>query len=388
MPTSPSVPRRLVALNGFVRRRFVHLVSVVSLVSFVVPEASQALRAPALGPGLDASGLSLFFMMLSAAIQCSASSLRGVFARPRPLLLCLGLYFVVLPLACYGLGQLCVPLLGRALGDPIQLGLYLVILMPVAATASIWVRDTRGDLDLLVSLVVITMATSALSAPAYLYAMSGLAKSSIAVSPLVILRQLLVGVLVPLVVGVGLNRALGPRLPRLQPWFALLGNLGLFMAVFLNVGTAAPLLRAIGWAEIGGAVLIVLLVNLVNFIVGGLLGRAAGLGHAAQVACEFSSGMRSNGTALVVGLASFPTAPLVTVPAAIYIVLQHLIAGLVRARLESRALAAAPIAVPRTLPVLGMRAPRLDTPASVDAAPPALLSEATRVLRKSRPSRG
>lgn len=46
--------------------------------------------------------------------------------------------------------------------------------------------------------------------------------------------------------------------------------------------------------------------------------------------------MRSNGTALVVGLASFPNAPLVTVPAAIYIIFQHLLAGIVKSRLAAR----------------------------------------------------
>ena len=46
--------------------------------------------------------------------------------------------------------------------------------------------------------------------------------------------------------------------------------------------------------------------------------------------------MRSNGTALVVGLASFPTMPMVTVPAAIYIIFQHLVAGVVKARQMAR----------------------------------------------------
>ena len=46
--------------------------------------------------------------------------------------------------------------------------------------------------------------------------------------------------------------------------------------------------------------------------------------------------MRSNGTALVVDLASFPNAPLVTVPAAIYIIFQHLLAGIVKSRLAAR----------------------------------------------------
>jgi predicted Na+-dependent transporter len=46
--------------------------------------------------------------------------------------------------------------------------------------------------------------------------------------------------------------------------------------------------------------------------------------------------MRSNGTALVVGLASFPNSPLVTVPAAIYIIFQHLLASVVKSRLSAR----------------------------------------------------
>ena len=46
--------------------------------------------------------------------------------------------------------------------------------------------------------------------------------------------------------------------------------------------------------------------------------------------------MRSNGTARVVGVASFPNAPLVTVPAAIYIIFQHLLASIVKSRLAAR----------------------------------------------------
>jgi BASS family bile acid:Na+ symporter len=327
----------LVSINAFIRRRFVHLISACALLAFLTPGISAAMRTPrALGGQLDASGVSLFLMMLSAAVQCSLSAFKNVITRPRALALCLAQIFVLLPASCWLLGQLCVPLLGKELGEPIQIGLYLVILMPVAATASIWVRDTRGDLELLVSLVVLTMSLGTLTAPAYLYAMSGLTTNSILIPPLLILRQLVGGVLLPLVVGLALNRVLGRRLSKVQPWFAFGGTLGLFMAVYINVGTAAPLLRHVAPGKIGFALAIVLAVNVFNFLVGGALGRMARLGRAQQVTCEFSSGMRSNGSALVVGLASFPTAPLVTVPAAIYIIFQHLIASVVQARLLAR----------------------------------------------------
>jgi len=338
MLSQPSAVRSLTlpALNTFVRRHFVHLISLIVLVAFLFPGVSQAMRAHRLFNGqLDASGISVFLMMLSAAIQCGFGALARVVARPKPLLVCLAQFFVILPVSCWLIGQLCVPLLGRSLGEPIQIGLDLVILMPVAATASIWVRDAKGDLELLVSLVVITMSLGTLTVPVYLYLMSGLTANSIVIPRLMILRQLLVGVLAPLVVGITLNRLLRKRLAAIQPYFAFLGSAGLFMAVFLNVGTAAPLIRQLSLRHIACSMLIVLVANLANFLFGAAIGRAARLQRGHQVTCEFSSGMRSNGIALVVGMASFPKAPLVTVPAALYIIFQHLLASLVKARLSA-----------------------------------------------------
>jgi len=321
------------ALNNFIRKHFVHLISLTALLAFLFPGVSQGMRSHRLLNGqLNASSISLFLMMLSAAVQCSFGTLAGVVTRPKPLLVCLAQFFVVLPASCWLLGQLCVPLLGRSLGEPIQIGLDLVILMPVAATASIWVRDAKGDLELLVSLVAITMSLGTLTAPAYLYLMSGLTANSVVIPRLMILHQLVVGVLVPLLVGVTLNRLLRKRLAAIQPYFAFLGSAGLFLAVFLNVGTAAPLLRQLSLQQIACSMLIVLAVNVASFLFGAAIGRATGLSRSHQVTCEFSSGMRSNGAALVIGLASFPGTPLVTVPAAIYIIFQHLLASLVKAR--------------------------------------------------------
>src|SRR5262245_9236143 len=155
---------KMTQVNAFVRKHFVHLISVIALVAFLSPRIAASVRAhKTLYDQLDASSFSLFLMMLSAAIQCGIEAFHGIVRRPKPLLVCLAQYFLVLPLSCWLLGQVCIPLLGRRLGEPMQIGLDLVILMPVAATAAIWVRDARGDIELLVSLVLITMSLGSLS---------------------------------------------------------------------------------------------------------------------------------------------------------------------------------------------------------------------------------
>ena len=193
------VTLKMARVNAFVRKHFIHLISVIAFIAFLTPRIAASVRAHKVLYGqFDASSFSLFLMMLSAAIQCGTEAFHGIIKRPKPLLVCLAQYFLVLPLSCWLLGQVCIPLLGRQLGEPMQIGLDLVILMPVAATAAIWVRDARGDIELLVSLVVITMSLGTLTAPAYLYFMNGLTANSIKIPPVLILRQLALGVLLPL----------------------------------------------------------------------------------------------------------------------------------------------------------------------------------------------
>ena len=91
LPTLPTV-------NKFIRLHFVHLISLVAVAAFLTPHVAQTVRAHRLLHGqLDASGVSLFLMMLSAAIQCGFGAFRGVSRGPSPLFVCLGQYFVILP---------------------------------------------------------------------------------------------------------------------------------------------------------------------------------------------------------------------------------------------------------------------------------------------------
>src|SRR4051794_39273408 len=89
---------RVLTVNAFVRNHFVHLITVTAVLAFLTPGFSSAARAHKLAHGqIDASGMSLFLMMLSAAIQCSFTALRRVVAKPKPLALSLVQLFVTLP---------------------------------------------------------------------------------------------------------------------------------------------------------------------------------------------------------------------------------------------------------------------------------------------------
>src|SRR5262249_42546801 len=124
---------KMTQVNAFVRKHFVHLISVIALVAFLTPGIAASVRAhKALYDQLDASSFSFLPMRLPAPIQSRHKAFPGTIRPPKPPLVCLAQYFLVLPLGCWLLGQVCIPLLGRRVGEPMQIGLDLVILMPVA----------------------------------------------------------------------------------------------------------------------------------------------------------------------------------------------------------------------------------------------------------------
>src|SRR5215471_14723620 len=78
---------KMTQVNAFVRKHFVHLISVIAFIALLSPRIAASVRARnALYDQLDASSLSLFLMMLSAAIQCGIEAFRGIIRRPKPLL--------------------------------------------------------------------------------------------------------------------------------------------------------------------------------------------------------------------------------------------------------------------------------------------------------------
>jgi hypothetical protein len=142
-----------------------------------------------------------------------------------------------------------------------------------------------------------------------------------------LVRLLVLCIVVPLITGICLRELAPSWTRRWQSLFGIGGSLGLYIAVFANIGTAIPHIKEVGLATLGLMVALVLVVNILNYGVAYVAGRASDLDYAEGAALGFAGGMRSNGTAMVVGLKTFPAYPLVTLPAAIYIVSQHLVAG-------------------------------------------------------------
>ncbi|MGC4116684.1 MAG: bile acid:sodium symporter [Myxococcales bacterium] len=343
-------------INALLARHTVGTLAALVAVNLAFPAPGIALkslslfRVPVTGWSYDFSTLALTSMMLSASIQCRLGDFAQMARRPRASAASL--------LQVYALGPalaLATSLLGLG-GFPqeaaaeLRLGLFLVSLMPVAMTAAVWVRMAAGNIALLLALIAVTTLFSVISVPLYSAVMPALAGTALASVPVgELVKQLVLSVSLPLAFGLAFRRLASGWADAVQPAMTLVGTVGLYAALSTNVAGAAAHLRGGDLELLALTGLSTLALNLGLFGVSlvaarRLRSRRPGLSHDDAVALLFGGGMRSTGTAMVLGAAAFPAMPLVTVPAALYSIFQQVLAGyLVRVLQPGAALLRTPV---------------------------------------------
>lgn len=329
------------ALNEAFRRSFVLLLLLSSAVGAAFPKLGLWLKeldffAIPLTPWrYDFANAALGVMMLAASMQVELRDFRQLRERPRGGLVGLAMIYGVLPALVGTVGLLWADLSGSERGLEVLLGLMMSALMPVAMTSSVWVRQGSGNLPLLLALIALTTALSVVSVPLYLAGLIEISGAALTIPTEGIVQQLVISVTLPLAAGLALRRWAPGLTARFSGFVSLLSHLALWAVVVANVAVALPHVLADGETFAAIAALTVGL-NLACYGVGLLAARWLKLSREDAITLLFGCGMRSNSTGLMIGLKGFPGMPLVVVPAALYLLTQHLLAALITRLLRRR----------------------------------------------------
>jgi predicted Na+-dependent transporter len=158
-------------INDIVKRHFVHLLTCTVGVGVLWPRAALGLKdlvffhIPGTAWPFDLPTFALCCMMLSASTHCRLRDFVNLATTPRAFLVGLSLVYLLLPGGGWAAATVSTALLGPGVGAQIGAGLVLVVLMPVALTANLWVKVVAGNLTLLVSLITCTTALSIIVTP-------------------------------------------------------------------------------------------------------------------------------------------------------------------------------------------------------------------------------
>lgn len=237
-------------------------------------------------------------MAFQGALGNSFVRVRETFSHPLPLVLILLFSHVGMPLVAWAVGHV---LFGAS--TAIVSGLTLEYSVPVATSSILWISLYDGDISLGLSAVLISALISPITIP---LAMQLLVGASIQVDVLGMMRELVVLVAVPAVVGTTLNDAThgwGSRV--LSPALAPLARILLVLIVIANTTGISSLMRHLTPALVGVLVFSGAFCA-AGYLMGLLLAHVTHQPRDRFVSVTFASAMKNISAGAVIATSSLP----------------------------------------------------------------------------------
>jgi BASS family bile acid:Na+ symporter len=289
-----------------------------SLFAFARPEPLVGLK-PWILPLL---GLVMFGM----GVTLRTAQFREVLRRPRLVVLGAAMQFGIMPLAAWLIGHL------MGLPPPLLAGLVLVGASPGGTASNVICYLARGDVALSITLTTVSTLLAVVLTPLLTLVYVGQRVPVPAVDMLVSILQV---VLVPVALGVLLNRLAGGRIAGLQRLFPLISVAAIVLIIAIIVGLNRGSLAAMGL----GAAVAVVLHNAVGLGSGYLLARLVGEDETRARTLAIEVGMQNSGLAVALAVKYFSAAA--ALPGALFSV-WHNLSGSALAAWWSRRLARGP----------------------------------------------
>ncbi|GAA0137698.1 bile acid:sodium symporter family protein [Paenibacillus sp. YSY-4.3] len=259
------------------------------------------------------------FMTFAGSISLGFKDFMNVLKKPLPLIVCLFILHLAMPLIAMGFGHFLYP------GDIHMItGLILAASIPTGVSSFVWVSMYKGNIALTLSIILIDTMLAPFLVPGILSLLVG---TDVQLDVFDMMSSLFWMIVVPSLIGMILNEwskgAVAPVWgPRLNPF----SKLTMAAIVAINGSVVAPYLTDISLHLAGLAIVIVVLAS-TGYLLGLGFSRLMGWNYADKVALIFNGGMRNISAGAVLAVTYFP-AP-VAVPVVLGMVFQQMLASLV-----------------------------------------------------------
>ncbi|MBW5446079.1 bile acid:sodium symporter family protein [Cohnella sp. CFH 77786] len=258
------------------------------------------------------------FMTFAGSTSSSFKEFLKAVAQPVPLLTCLFILHVLMPLIAMGLGHVVFS------DDAYTVtGLILAAAIPTGISSLVWVAIYRGSTVLTLSIILLDTLLSPFVVPFTLSVLIG-AKVQMDIGEM--MQGLFLMIVLPSLLGMLLNERTKGRAkeiwsPRLSPF----AKIGMGIVVAINSSVIAQYLRDISFKLLGTALFVLMLASL-GYVIGWLAAKLMRWDDDIVIALTFNGGMRNISAGAVLAVAYFP-AP-VAIPVVLGMLFQQSLASL------------------------------------------------------------
>ncbi|WP_190284828.1 bile acid:sodium symporter family protein [Bacillus sp. S3] len=257
------------------------------------------------------------FMTFAGSLSSNFKSLKEVMIHPFPILLAMMILHVLMPLWAWGVGHIAFS------GDAYTItGLILGMVIPTGVTSFIWVSIYKGNIPLVLAVILIDTLLSPILVPLSLSLFVG---QRVELDFISMMKGLLGMIVIPSLIGMLLNQATKGKInEQVGSRLAPISKICIGIVVMLNGSVVAPYLKHINLKLVGIA-LTVFLIALTGYLFSFLLGRLMKRDRDTVITLTFSGGMRNISAGAVLAVSFFPAA--VAVPVVVGMLFQQILAS-------------------------------------------------------------
>jgi len=301
--------RFLTAFNKFIEK-WMPLVTPSCLVIGI-------LLADWLGPLIGCVPWLFAFMTFTGSLGSGFRDIKQVVLKPLPLLVCLLLIHVWMPLLACGAGNLLFP------NNPYLItGIVLEFVVPTGIVSLIWVSIYRGNPALTLSIILVDTLIAPFLVPLSLKVLVG---SNVQIGVLGMMKDLLLMIAIPALIAMTCNHVThGSVKTSLAPKLAPFSKICLILVVTINSTKVAPFVKHMNWMLVAVTATIFVLAAS-GYVWGILAARLLKQDSSTLVSLMFNSGMRNISAGAVIAASFFPAE--VMFPVMIGTLFQQVLAG-------------------------------------------------------------
>ena len=257
------------------------------------------------------------FMTFAGSLSSNFQSLKEVMIHPFPIFLAMLILHALMPLWAWGVGHIAFS------GDVYTItGLILGMVIPTGITSFIWVSIYKGNIPLVLSIILIDTLLSPILVP---FSLSLFVGQRVELDFISIMKGLLGMIVIPSVIGMLLNQATKGKINyQLGTRLAPFSKMSIGIVVMLNGSVVAPYLKNINLKLIS-ITLTVFFIALTGYLFSFLLGRLMKRDRDTVITLTFSGGMRNISAGAVLAVSFFPAA--VAVPVVVGMLFQQVLAS-------------------------------------------------------------
>jgi predicted Na+-dependent transporter len=238
------------------------------------------------------------FMTFTGSIGSTFKQLGAVVRRPFPIVLALAVLHVLMPLYAYGVGHLFFQ------HHPLTItGFLLSVAIPTGVTSFVWAMMQRGNIPLVLTVILLDTLLSPLIVPLTLLLFVG---KSVHIDAWPLMQDLFTMIVIPSLLGILLSQWTSMETQRkaasiLSPF----SKIGMFLVVMINGGVVSPYLKHLN-AHVLFIILTVLFISASGYFLSWITGAVFHLDRDMIVTLTYSGGMRNISAGSVIAVSFFP----------------------------------------------------------------------------------